>query len=50
MDDRDVTGPHSGIAQFLMGDGSVHGIPETIEFSVYEAMGTRAGGEPVAAP
>jgi hypothetical protein len=46
-DDRDITAPHSGVAQFLMGDGSVHSISETIDFGVYTALGTRAGREAV---
>jgi hypothetical protein len=44
-DDRDISTPHAGIAQFLMGDGSVHSIGETIDFGVYTALGTRDGGE-----
>jgi len=49
-DDRDITGPHSGVAQFLLGDGSVHRIGDSIDFDVYAAMATRAGGEPVNKP
>jgi prepilin-type N-terminal cleavage/methylation domain-containing protein len=45
-DDRDVSAPHSGIAQFLMCDGSVHAISETVDQQVYSAMSTRAGNEP----
>jgi len=44
-DDRDITAPHSQVAQFLMGDGSVQGIPVSIDLKVYQALGTRAGGE-----
>ena len=40
-DDRDVTAPHSGVAQFLFGDGSVHAISETIDAGTYRALGTR---------
>ena len=46
-DDRDVSAPHVGFAQFLLGDGSVHTIGESIDFAVYNALGTRAGGEVV---
>ncbi|NOX57017.1 MAG: DUF1559 domain-containing protein [Planctomycetes bacterium] len=48
-DDRDITAPHSGLALFLMGDGSVQGISTSIDFAVYQALGTRAGGEAVPA-
>lgn len=44
-DDRDVSASHEGLAQFLLCDGSVHVIAEQIEFEIYTAMGTRAGGE-----
>jgi prepilin-type N-terminal cleavage/methylation domain-containing protein/prepilin-type processing-associated H-X9-DG protein len=44
-DDRDVSAPHVGYANFLLGDGSVRAIGESIDFAVYTAMGTRAGGE-----
>ena len=44
-DDRDVAAPHVGIAQFLVGDGSVRGIGDSINFGVYTALTTRAGGE-----
>lgn len=46
-DDRDVSAPHPQGAQFLMGDGSVHFLRETLSFAVYTALGTRAGGEAV---
>ena len=36
---------HPGGANFLMGDGSVHFMPETIDYQLYNALGTRAGGE-----
>lgn len=44
-DDRDVSAPHIGIAQFLLGDGSVRPIGESIHFAVYQALSTRAGSE-----
>lgn len=46
-DDRDVSAAHSGVAQFLRCDGSVHAVGEDIDFVVYHAMGTREGGEVV---
>ena len=46
-DDRDITAPHSGIAHFVMGDGSVQSISQLIDFAVYAALGTREGGEVV---
>ena len=44
-DDRDVSSAHSGIAQFLLCDGSVRGITEDISFELYTELGTKAGGE-----
>ena len=44
-DDRDVSAPHTQIAHFSMCDGSVRGISESIDFDVYAAKGTIAGGE-----
>jgi prepilin-type processing-associated H-X9-DG protein len=46
-DDRDVSAPHVGYANFLFGDGSVRLIIEQIDFKVYQALSTKAGGEPV---
>jgi len=46
-DDRDVVAPHPQGAQFLLGDGSVHFLRQTISLSVYQALSTRAGGEPI---
>ncbi len=46
-DDRDVSAPHVGLAQFLLGDGSVRAIGENINFTVYQNLSTRAGGEVV---
>ena len=45
-DDRDVSASHSGEAQFLLCDGSVHSIPESIDETVYFALGTMNGEEP----
>jgi prepilin-type N-terminal cleavage/methylation domain-containing protein len=44
-DDRDVSASHSGEAQFLLCDGSVHSIPENIDESVYFALGTMNSDE-----
>jgi prepilin-type N-terminal cleavage/methylation domain-containing protein/prepilin-type processing-associated H-X9-DG protein len=41
---------HSGGAQFAMGDGSVHFVAETIDYRLYNELGTRAGGEAVSLP
>lgn len=46
-DDRDVSAPHTGVAQFLLCDGSVHIISTDIDFEVYTALGTMAGEETV---
>lgn len=46
-DDRDVCAPHVGYANFLFGDGAVRGVTENIDFALYQALSTRAGGEPV---
>ncbi len=46
-DDRDVSAPHIGYANFLLGDGSVRGITENVDFGLYTRLSTRAGGEVV---
>ena len=46
-DDRDVSTAHTGSANFLMGDGSVRAISDNVDFVVYQATSTIAGGEPV---
>ncbi len=44
-DDRDVSAPHVGYANFAFGDGSVRGLTENIDFGLYQSLSTRAGGE-----
>jgi prepilin-type N-terminal cleavage/methylation domain-containing protein len=46
-DDRDVSASHSGEAQFLMCDASVHSISENIDEKIYFALGTMNSGETV---
>ncbi|MCA9247043.1 MAG: DUF1559 domain-containing protein [Planctomycetales bacterium] len=41
---------HPGGALFCLGDGSVHFIEESIEFKLFNQLGTRAGGEVVVLP
>jgi prepilin-type processing-associated H-X9-DG protein len=41
---------HPGGVNFLMGDGSVTFIAETIDFQLFNQLGTRAGNEPVQVP
>ncbi|RIK82207.1 MAG: hypothetical protein DCC67_07485 [Planctomycetota bacterium] len=41
---------HPGGAQFVMGDGSVHFIQESIDTLTYRGLSTRAGGETVSIP
>ncbi len=38
---------HPGGANFLMGDASVHFVSETMDYRLYNNLGTREGGEPV---
>lgn len=44
-DDRDVSSAHHGLALFLMCDGSVRPIEESIAATAYSALGTRAGND-----
>ena len=41
---------HPGGAHFALADGSVRFVSETIDYRLYNELGTRAGGESVAAP
>jgi prepilin-type N-terminal cleavage/methylation domain-containing protein/prepilin-type processing-associated H-X9-DG protein len=41
---------HPGGVNVLMADGSVHFFSETIDFQLFNALGTRAGGEIVTVP
>ena len=41
---------HSGGAMFAMGDGSVHFVNDSIDFQLFNALGTRAGRETAALP
>jgi prepilin-type N-terminal cleavage/methylation domain-containing protein len=47
-DDRDVSSSHPGFAQFLICDGSVRAVDESIDAGLHVAWSTRAGGEAVA--
>jgi prepilin-type N-terminal cleavage/methylation domain-containing protein len=41
---------HPGVAQFVMGDGAVKAIPETINANTYHALGGRNEGTPAQLP
>ena len=41
---------HPGGAMFLIADGGVHFFSETIDYRLYNELGTRAGGEVVSLP
>ena len=43
-------GPHPGGVQFLLADGSVSFLSETIEFDTYQYLGDKADGNPVTLP
>ncbi|MCH2211050.1 MAG: DUF1559 domain-containing protein [Fuerstiella sp.] len=44
-DDKGLSAPHNGTAQFALCDGSVRGISENIDGTLYNALATRSGGE-----
>lgn len=44
-DDRDVSAPHVGYANFLLCDGSVRAFSESIDFGMYQSLSTKAGSE-----
>jgi prepilin-type N-terminal cleavage/methylation domain-containing protein len=41
---------HTGGGQFCAAGGSVHFVSQTIDFDLYQSLGTRAGAEPVSIP
>ena len=41
---------HPGGANFAMADGSIHFFSESIDFQLYNALGTRAGHEAASVP
>ncbi len=41
---------HAGLAMFQLADGSVRPLDNSIDFSVFQALSTRAGGETVEVP
>ncbi len=46
-DDKGLSAPHIGVAQFALCDGSVHPISSNIDADVYNALGTKSGAEVV---
>jgi prepilin-type processing-associated H-X9-DG protein len=49
MDDRDAASRHPAGVNFLLGDGSVRFVKESISLPVYQALSTRAGNETISA-
>ncbi|MBA2114146.1 hypothetical protein HOV93_13020 [Planctomycetes bacterium FF15] len=48
--DANFASLHPGGCNFLFGDGSVHFIPETVNFEVYNLLAARNSGKPVTLP
>lgn len=46
-DDKGISAPHQGMAQFLLCDGSVRAISANVNADIYNALGTINGGEVV---
>jgi prepilin-type N-terminal cleavage/methylation domain-containing protein len=46
-DDKGLSAPHAGMCQFALCDGSVRAVSENIDAGLYNALGTRSGGEVV---
>lgn len=47
-DDRDVSAPHTGYANFLFADGHVRPVSESVDLELYRAISTCRSGETVA--
>jgi hypothetical protein len=41
---------HPGVVNFVMCDASLHSLSDSIDYQVFNAMGTKAGGEVGALP
>ncbi len=46
-DDKGLSAPHVGVAQFAICDGSVRAVSSNIDAGIYNALGTRGGQEVV---
>ncbi|HET6426468.1 MAG TPA: DUF1559 domain-containing protein [Planctomycetaceae bacterium] len=46
-DDRDISAAHVGGAFFLLGDGAVRFLGDSMDYGLYQRLGTRAEGTPV---
>jgi hypothetical protein len=46
----DFSSEHPGGTHFVLGDGSVHLLPDTIDLNVYRALVTLNGGEAAPLP
>ena len=44
-DDKGLSAPHVGLAQFALCDGGAHAITLEIDAEIYNALGRRNGGE-----